>query len=521
MKPRSRWIPLALLLIVPAAARAQFSPVGLPRGLFRLELGGEFRNADSRFRDGITEDIARSFTTRPLGSEFFPSLTASESQLGQILGLSGYRLNVGRTTANGLLNIGTTSIGVSYGLTSKITLFANVPIVRTRMQLRLDFDSGGADAGFNPNDPVFGTGQGQIQTAAFFNEFTSALETLSANLAAGVYDANPAQWALAQQTKAKGTSWHNGLVTVFNDPDVPFVPTASSATGGALTDSLTALQATFDSLNVTGFTTLPALAASRLSETDFENLISNPAGPVRGFPLLDANLNLLGDIAAGLGWTVTDSWNRRGKRGGLRVALSGTMRFPTGARDRSDDFLDVGTGSGHFAAGLTATVDWGRGFLGSRLIAGYEYRFEGSEQRRISTLSQPIAFANRLANVQRRPGGLLDISVTPFLRIASTLSLVGGVRLRRQGADRVGYAAASDSLPGIDPSDLAVDSDWSITSFQAGLTYVSPSASDFSAGGFPVEASWTMEGPLAGSGGIVAKERVMRVQLRMYLRLFN
>ena len=60
-------------------AAAQLAPVGLPRGVFRIELGGEFRHADSRFLDGETADFARPFTTLQLGGQFYAPLLASEA----------------------------------------------------------------------------------------------------------------------------------------------------------------------------------------------------------------------------------------------------------------------------------------------------------------------------------------------------------------------------------------------------------------------------------------------------------
>jgi hypothetical protein len=510
----------ALLVAAAPAAPAQLAPVTVPGGVFRLELGGEFRNADSRFNGGTTEDIARPFTTITLGSGFFPTLLTSESRLSAIIGNSGYKLNLGRSTANGLINIGTATIGLAYGLTDRLTLFTTVPIVRTRMQLSFRLDSTGADAGINPNDPALGNAVGRDQTMTFFAELDAALATLASNIANGVYDANPQQLALAQQALAEGTSLRGGFDLVFNDPDAPFVPTAGSPTGVAIQDTLTGLRSTLGSLGITGFNTDPALAANALTQADFDNLLIAPGGPVQGFPLQEATLNLLGDIESGVSYLLADDWYREGRPGGFRAALTGTVRFPTGELDRPENFLDIGTGSGHFAARVTGTVDIGRGRLGSRMTASYEHGFAAVLDRRIGGPAQPIPFAGALRDVRRTPGGLFDVSVAPFLRLGSTLGVTGGVRYRHRSRDDMALASdGDDPLPGFDPAVMAEATDWSLTSFLAGVTYMSPAAADLARPGFPVEASWTVEGPLSGSGGIVAKERIMRVQFRMYLRL--
>jgi hypothetical protein len=520
LKQRVRWFVLACLIPAGAPVQAQLAPVTVPRGVFRIEIGGEFRNADSRWNDGTTEDIARAFTTITLGSEFFPTLRSSESRLGAIIRNSGYQLNLGRSTANGLINIGTASLGLSYGLTSRITLFTSVPIVRTRMQLHLALDSTGADAGINPNDPVLGTPAGRTQTTTFFGEFDAALATLATNIANGVYDANPAQLALAQQTLADGTSLRSGFDVVLNDPDAPFVPTAGSAAGSAISDTLTTFQATLSSLGVNGFTSDPALATNALTQADFDNLLVSPAGPVRGFALEDATLNLLGDIESGVSYLLADRWYQNGVPGGFRAALTGTVRFPTGQIDQPENFLDVGTGTGHFAARVGGTIDLGRGRFGSRLTASYEHSFAASSTRRVAGPATPIPFASSLRNVRRTPGGLIDVSVAPFFRLGSTLAITGGLRYRRHGQDQSVLASGGDDpLPGVDPAVMDDATDWSATSFLAGVTYMSPASMDLARPGFPVEASWTVEGPLGGSGGIVAKERIMRLQFRMYTKL--
>ncbi|MEO8202151.1 MAG: hypothetical protein ABI679_16590 [Gemmatimonadota bacterium] len=520
MKQRSGWTLLALLALTGQSAAAQFSPVTIPKKLFRIELGGEFRNADSRFNGGVTEDLGRSFTANPLGSGFFPTLAASEAAIGQIIGNTNYRLSAGQSVANGIMNIGTASIGVSYGLTSRITLFTTVPIVRTRMQLRLHFDSAGADAGFNPNDPFLGTPAGRSQTIQFFGELDAALLTLAAKIQGGDYDGNPADKALAQSALNQGTAIRSGLTSVYQDPDAPFVPTAGSSAGTALIDSIATLQSTIANLSVAGFATLPPLAANAASPDEITSLLSNPGGPIRGFPVRDAVVNLLGDIEGGVAITLIDSWNRHGPTGGVRAAITGALRFPTGTLDRPDDFLEIGTGSGYMAARVTGTLDLGRGRIGARVTGGYEHGFTATIQRRVASPFQPFPFASRLADVSLKPGGLLDLSVTPFLRIAPSLAIIGGVRLRHRAQDDVSFASSQDSLPGVNPGDLALATNWNLTSFQAGITYVSPASADITNQGFPVEASWTIEGPLSGSGGLVAKERVMRVQFRMYMRLF-
>ena len=254
--------------------RLNFPRPGVPSGILRVELGGQFDNYDSRFLGGTTQDILRDYSANPVGGAFLPTLADPESRIARIIGQSGYRLSLGRTTANGLVNIGRGTIGLAYGLTRRITVFASVPIVQTRVQIRLVFDSTGADAGFNPNDPVFGDANGRGQTSTFLAEFNNALDTLADRIASGAYDANPGQLAQAQQTLADGTALRADMLALLVNPQNPFIPLETSAAGAGMLGAVTDLQATLSSLSIGGFSSLPALARNRLTPDDFTNYLT-------------------------------------------------------------------------------------------------------------------------------------------------------------------------------------------------------------------------------------------------------
>ena len=520
MKQRAGWMLSVLVIAMVPPVVAQLPPGGLPRGVFRLELGGEFSHADSRFREGNSEDLARSFTTTTIGGQFYEPLSASESAIGRIIGNLNYQLNAGSSTANGLIQVGRGFIGGSYGFTSRISLFVTVPIVQTRSQIHLVYDSAGADAGFNPGDPMFGSVPGQAQTSGFFTDFSAALTQLQSNIAGGLYDGNPAQKQAAQDALAQGTLLRDELTSIFANRDAPFVPIDTSTAGLGIIDSITTYQATLSSLSVSGFSSQPALATQSMTSTDFQNFIATPGGPVAAFPLEDVSRNRIGDIEGGIGFTLVDRWNRDNHPGGFRAVVEARMRFPTGLIDRSDDLNDVGTGSGHLAVGLKGTMDLGAGKWGVRVSGGYERSFARDVNRRVSSPLHPIAPASRLRTVTRQPGDLIDVAATPFFRLVPAIAVLGGIRLRRHAEDQVSYTRAADSIPGVSASVLAEGTDWTLTTFLAGVSYQSPTAIA-PGGGFPIEASWTIEGPLKSSRGIVAKDRVMRFQIRLYTRLFK
>jgi hypothetical protein len=493
-------------------ARAQLEPIGVPPGLVRLQAGGELDNYNHRYLDGVQQSYAADFIRDAVGSSFWPELASADTTVGAILGQASYRINLGRSSSTAEVNVGTFNLGVGLGVTRFLSLFGNVPIVRVRVQPRLTVDSSTADAGFNPADPTFGSGAGL--TTTFFNQFDGALAALSTNLANGTYDADPAQKALAQATLASGTALRTHLDNLLINPATasPFVPTASSAAGAAMTDTVASLQTVLSgSLGVGGFTQPLTLPTQRLSQQDIDNFITNPAGPVAGAPISEVSYTRLGDIQLGAVFTPVDRWDRGNHQGGLRTAITGSITLPTGATDLPGNFFDLGTGTGHYQVGLVATADVGVGRIGARLTAGYDWWLPRFRVRRVSPPDQPIPYAYRLANLDLNPGDVLTLGARPFFRLARTLALQAGVDYWHRAADQVSYQSPADSIPGIPASELVQNSQASATVVSGGISFSS---------GFnrrvPIEAQWTYEAVVAATGGRVPQGRNMRVALRLY-----
>ncbi len=522
MKQRRGRSVLGLLLVLfPAAATAQLPEPGVPGGVLRFEFGGRFQHYDSRFLGGSTQDIFQDYSSAAAGADLFPSLTAAQTGLARLTGQPAYRLSIGHTSANGLVTTGTFNLGLALGLTSRITLYGNVPIVRQRIQISLAFDSATANAGFNPADPVFGTVAGRQQTQQFFNELDGAISTLASNIAAGGYDGSPSQKALAEATLAKAQGLQQDLAAVYLDPASPFVPLAGSNTSQAIDSAVVSLQNTLSgSLGVGGFAARPVYAVQPISSDEFAGFLSNPSGPVGGNLLESYKLARVGDAEAGAIITLIDHWNRNGHAGGLRTAADIRVRLPTGLVNLPGNFTGLGTGGGDLGLRVGGILDLGGGGVGLRVDGGYEYRFARNLEQRVAPPSAPLPFANLQTTVRRTRGAVLDVGVTPYLRLAPSLALLGGLRYWRAGADQYVYPSTQDSLPGISASVLGRDTEASLTSFEAGITYSSPGARDPAAHGLPVEAHWTIQGPVRGSGGAVPKRRSMDIGFRLYARMF-
>ena len=497
-------------LVIPSRAVAQLVPVGVPSGAVRLELDGSLETFERRFLNGQRESYAADLASPALGGDRFPALEDADTRIGRITGNTGYRINLGALSAQALADVGTGFLGLSLGLTNRITIFGRIPLVRTRVQPTLALNPAAADGGVNP---------GEAAQAPFFGDFDLALTTLSNKISAGDYDGNPAQKALAQSTLADATALRADLFGLLADPATaaPFVPTLSSTAGTAIDARIAALQSTLESsLNVPGFTTGPALPDVAVTQADLFQTLNGPLAMRLG----ESKVTFRGDAEAGASLTLVDGWDRGTHRGGFRAAVSGLVRFPTGRRDRTDHPLDIGTGDGQTDLQVDLVTDIGSGAIGARLNGSYVRQLPSNLVLRVSSPSQPFVGPERLALVRRDPGDIFAIGVRPFYRLARTLALQAGVELWTRGTDAATYATPADAIPGVDPSVLADESKTNATVLSVGITYANPGGLRPGGTGLPVDASWSYERVLRAGGGRVPDSHRLAGRFRVYFGLW-
>jgi hypothetical protein len=518
-----RYVQLGAVLLLTAAGplSAQLAPVGAPKGTLRVDFRGSFESVDQRIFGGRTEDYLADFGSAALGSDRLPGLRAADSLLSAILGQPGSRLNLGAQRANGQLTIGTGTIGAALGITRRLTLFGNIPLVTTRVQAHFKLDSTAANAGLNTALP------GHVDNGAavsFFTSFDNALTTLDNQITNGTYSG--AQLALAQSISARASALRDQLRALTIDPGTAtnFLPSHGSAAGQQILAQIQGLQDTLaTSLSVSGFTSAPYLPTTRLNDADFASAIGDQLGPVAAFPLAESKIARMGDMDVGATYTFVDEFDRPGKTGGFRFAVSGLLRLPTGQRDNPNNFLDVGTGNGRYEAGVSGTADLSSRVWGARFTGGYLVRFAALRVRRLATPSEAYPDASRLTNIRFNAGDILTVGVQPYIRLARNLAILSQFEYQRVGSDRNAYDQPSDSIGGLNPNLLSLGSRSALAA-GIGVTYVGRSPRECEPGkkcGWPVEASWNYLTVVQGSGDRVLKFRTTRLEIRWYQRIWR
>jgi hypothetical protein len=502
-----RRLGIVVCLAVPPRLVAQLPPVGVPGGVVRLDLDGSLSTFDQRFRAGRLEGYGADLSSPALGSDRMPLLADAEARIGRIIGNTGYRINLGGLSTDAQADVGTGSLGLSLGLTGGITVFGRIPLVRSRVFSSYSLDPSSADAGLNP---------GEETQLPFFAEMDAAVATLTARLAAGDYNGNPEQLALAQSTLADATALRGDLFGLLADPATasPAVPTATSVAGAALDARIVALQTTLSTgLGISGFSLTPNLPASALTQAEFLQMVSDPRIALQ---LDESSVTFRGDAELGAALTLIDRWDRDTGRGGLRIALAGLVRLPTGSRDQTDRPLDIGTGDAQTDVQVDVVTDVGAGPIGARLSGTYVRQLPTSLHFRVTAPSQPFIGPDRLRLVRRDPGDVIALGIHPFFRLARTLALQARLDHWSRGIDVYSYSSPAEAIPGIDANVLAEDSKVNATALAVGITYANPGGLRRGGTGLPVDASWRYERVLRSSGGRVPDTHVVRGELRVY-----
>jgi hypothetical protein len=500
-------------LLAPSVVHAQLPPVGVPAGVFRVDLDGGMDIWDQRWRDGSREPLGSDLSSPAAGSDLLPSLADADARVGRITGIAGYRLNLGALATDAQTEDSRLYFGGALGLTRAITIFGRMPLVRVRVQTHYALDPTNSDAGVTP---------ASTEQDVFFQQFDASLTALQARISGGDFDADPALKARAQAALDAGGALRSDLFGLLADPFTasPFAPRATSAAGAAITAQVVGLQTSLaNDFGVAGFTSAPVLPTDAATSESFVAPLADPSGPIATRPG-ETLITFRGDAETGVAITLVDHWDQGRHRGGFRAAVEGLVRLPTGRVAQSDRVLTLGTGDGQTDVEGRVTADLGGGRWGLRAEGMYNRQLADDYLARVAPPTQPLAPVDRLSAVHRDPGDVVSVAVRPFYRLAPTLAIQGTAILWSRGEDEVSYLTDDDVIPGVDAAVLAQDTKASATVLGIGMTYSSPGRFREGGSGMPVDASWSYERIVRTGDGIVPDRHAFRARFRAYFKIF-
>jgi hypothetical protein len=213
-----------------------------------------------------------------------------------------------------------------------------------------------------------------------------------------------------------------------------------------------------------------------------------------------------GDSELGLALGILDRWNGGAARG-VRLAVEGRVRLPTGQRALPTRLVRIGTGDGQTDLEGTAALDVGAGTVGARFQGTWVRQQPTSIVANADDPRVPAEPESPLDRVRWDPGDVLRVGVRPYLRLAPALGLQLGLDWERREADR---------FPDQGLADGEEESRWILS---AGMSYANLGGLVPGGRGLPLDAEWrwyhTVKQDVGyDPGGVL-------VRLRLYGRLFR
>lgn len=527
---------VAIIMGVPAAASAQMvSPTMsdatvVARGAVRFRGQVEWTRFDAIYGEGGRR-------TFPLGSQLtteidvpaLPLLGPAQRDARAMSGLPSLALSLGnlRTTANS--RIATVPLAIEYGLTSRITLGATIPIVQSRTVLTSQLNGRGdstANIGVNPAGYFFSPtafaanaqvtvgldlARSQLAQRISFcagSPFSSGCPALNARSA----EANALVTLATTFSAAAGT-----LYGISDDsPGAPFIPLAGGAVQAAIDARLASIRAGFSSFGFNGGSGALVPARGMAANAQFQSIVNDPFYGIVLDSIGSTEQTSVGDIELSVTTRLFNSFSDA-TTGWMqwRATAAGVVRLGTGHPARPNRPLDVPTGDGQTDFEFRGALD---ALIGRRLlttVAGtYTVQTGVVATERLAyppgfifALDYPVSGTTRLGN-------MATVRVNPRFLVTRGL-MVGGVgTVSHRAADAVtitGVAADGVEFGNLD----------SRTVYSGGFTIAYSnlaSASGTGRQGFPAEIQFSHLETLRASAAGVEKATRDAIELRLYFR---
>lgn len=518
--------PLAAAIVAFAAvsvtpAHAQYPDARLvPRGALSVSFEPRYESYRERFdAAGNLEPLGTDVSDSAAGARLFPTLVASQDAVRAMLGDATYAMSAGAFQTALDADIRTFPFTFRFGLTSRLTVSASIPVVTTRSQVSFAADSTTANVGWNQVAGAAGNEQAASQIRALLQELESAAQFVEAQIAAGAYGCPSSPSCTAAQdavTRARALGLNLSSLSGLDATGTvaaelpPFAPLASSAAGSAIGQAIATLVAELQSLGAPAFTGAFPLPDGRLGTDDIGTVLSDPEFGYAALPLAFTRYRQkLGDVELGLRVGLV-------QRSTTRVVVFATARLPTGTLDDPDNYIDIGTGDRQtdVDVGFEGFAQAGS-FVGLAASAAYTVQLSQQLPRRVTVHDRPFGPLSTLGDVNRNLGDVLRVGLYPSLRLAPAFIAYGSATYLRRSADRVTLAGTSGSAT-LDPTALEFETSMETMSFGGGIAYHAVRRS-----GLPVEAGVDYRAVFSGSGGQTPKRTTLNFYLRLSWRFFG
>jgi hypothetical protein len=521
----------------------------LPRGVFRFRTLGQWTTFNERYGkdtpgrpNGALEPLGIDFTLDTIGVKQFPNLASLQAGVQQLIGNPNWNATLGNTVVNLRDRVTAIPFVLEAGLSQKFSIGLQIPYVTTHSTVDFRVNTSGIEGnlGFNP---ALALPAAQAQNAAMLAQFTAAAANLQAALnncqanpaAAGCPQLN-AQRANAQTLITNSTAFAGGVNQIYTtSPFVPIIGTDAQLSIEARVAAFRALYQQFGVNSIAAATTGPFASQNRLTLTDAQTILTQPAFGIAAAPLASTGHSHVGDIDLGAKYSLYDSFGgsseaRMSPEGlNFRTSVGGMYRFPTGQIESPDNFIDVGTGRGAKAV----EARWfGDVLAGSHFWQSFVVRFNKpfSDEQVMRIIDLPnleLAPVYRRQTVHRQLGSAFEFETTPRVVINDFFSISGQYVYRHKAQDHyTGTFTIPAATTGfaditIDASTLDLETEMTEHRLGGGVSFSNLYSFDQGRARIPFEVTYLHWQTVKGAGGNQPKFFTDQIQLRLYARIFG
>lgn len=518
---------VALCVAALAARRAPAQPTTslqpdarvLPRHGFGARVLTSWTRWDELYGlpPGSPNNVAWSLSTDSLGTAAVPQFSESQTAIRSLSGLTSFRLTAGNIVAVADSRVVTAPLILEYGVTSRITIGAVVPLVETRSVISAQLNPKLGFANVGPN-PTLTNAVARTNAATLVSSFRTSATQLQLKLSQcqATPTGSGCDVILAQQsdvtTLIQSTgAFTTGVETLYGtDADHPgqqLVPLNDSPAQQAIYARISAMVAQYGKFLPTSSINGSVIGAGGPAALrDLQTLLGTAGYDTLG--LVDRAS--IGDVSLGITDQLINTLLDTAATHGYRVSVSGSYRFPTGQVGSRNVLFNVPTGYGQpgLQVGAAADAIFNRRYSGTA-VGSFTKQLGSVDVNRVPNAANAVFPLSDPVPGTFSAGDALWLSVTGRVRISGYLTLNGQYMLTHIGADQYTPSSNGNGLAGVSSATAQA--------LGFGFAYSAVAFGGPMGRALPVEVTYSHLETISGSGGPVAKAMREQIGLRVFL----
>ena len=463
-------------------------------------------------------NVAWSMNSDSLGPTAVPQFAPAQVAIRNLSGLNSFNLTAGNIVSTVDSRVVTAPLILEYGLTSRITIGAVIPLVETRSVVSSQLNPKLGLANVGPN-PTLTSQIARTNTATLVSSFRTAATQLQVKLTAcqTLPSGSGCDVILAQQADVTALIqstgvFASGVETLYgtddSHPGQAVVPLNSSPAQQAIQARIIAMVAQYGKFLPSASINGSVIGAGGPAAfRDLQILMVSAGYDTLG--LVDHTS--IGDVSLGITDQLVNSLADSSATHGYRFSVSGSFRFPTGQPGNRNTLFELPTGYGQpglqIGAAGDAVFNW---HYSGTVVGSYTKQIGSVDVSRVPNALNAVFPLSDPARGTYSAGDVFWVSAMPRLKITGFLTFNAQYMFTHIGADQYTPRSNGNGTAGVASSTTQA--------VGFGFAYSTVGVAGPMGRGLPVELTFSHLETITGSGGPVAKAMREQIGMRVFLR---